>query len=145
MIKKLERATFPPEVVQTCITAAQDARKRAYAPYSNYHVGSCVYAQNDDGNWMYFSGCNIENASYGMTICAERTAIFNAVSIGYRKIGMMAIATSNAGMSCGACRQVEYEFNPDMYIICVGEKEGDILELILGEELPHAFGPEKLK
>jgi cytidine deaminase len=99
---------------------------------------------NDEGIWMYFSGCNIENASYGMTICAERTAIFTAVSLGFRTIGMMAIATKNAGMSCGACRQVEYEFNPNMYIICVGETGGDVMDYKLGEELPNAFGPHNL-
>lgn len=135
---------FPPEVVQTCVVGAQNARKMAYAPYSEYKVGACVYAQNADGYWAYFQGCNVENASYGMTICAERVAIFNAIVKGFTRIGMMAIATKNSGMSCGACRQVEFEFNPNMYVICVGEVGGDVMDYKLSDELPNAFGPKHL-
>jgi cytidine deaminase len=140
-----EEVPFSPDVVKTAVAMAQQARRRAYARYSNYNVGCAVYAQNADGLWAYFSGCNIENASYGLTICAERVAIFKAVSEGFTNIGMMAIATKNAGMSCGACRQVEYEFNPNMYIICVGERGGDVMDYKLGNELPNAFGPHHLE
>ncbi len=131
-------------VIETACEIAKTFRKRAYAPYSNYKVGACAVAiDTDSGTPLYFGGCNVENASYGMTICAERSAIFNAVGNGFKNIPILAIATKNNGMSCGACRQVEYEFNPNMVIISMNEV-GGILECNLADLLPNAFGPQDL-
>ncbi len=131
-------------VIHTACEVAKIFRKRAYAPYSNYKVGACAVAIDpDSGTPLYFGGCNVENASYGVTICAERSAIFNAVGNGFKNIPIMAIATKNNGMSCGACRQVEYEFNPSMIIVSINEK-GGIMECSLEDLLPNAFGPHNL-
>lgn len=86
---------------------ARDVRARAYAPYSNYAVGVAILGSNG----KIYSGCNVENASYGMTICAERNAVFQAVADGCTELVAMVIATETGeGMSCGGCRQVLYEF-----------------------------------
>lgn len=132
-------------VIHTACEVAKIFRKRAYAPYSNYKVGACAVAIDPDTKHaLYFGGCNVENASYGMTICAERAAIFNAVGNGFKNIPIMAIATKNNGMSCGACRQVEYEFNPNMIILSMNEV-GGIMECRLPDLLTNAFGPHNLE
>lgn len=142
-MEKLTNA-YGTSVVHTACEVAKIFRKRAYAPYSDYKVGACAVAIDpDSGTALYFGGCNVENASYGMTICAERAAIFNAVGNGFKNIPIMAIATKNNGMSCGACRQVEYEFNPDMIILSINEV-GGIMECRLPDLMPNAFGPHKL-
>ena len=117
------------------IKAAVEARRKAYCPYSNYAVGAAVLT--DTGEIV--PGCNVENASYGLTNCAERTAIFAAVSKGARKIRAIAIAGEGSPpFPCGACRQVMTEFaeTPDMpvYVVMVSEEEKT-------EEftLPHGF------
>ena len=134
------------EIRQRAINMARQFRRLAYAPYSKYTVGACVVSIDDNGQVHYHGGCNIENASYGLTICAERVAIFNAVAHGYHNISIMAIATKDGkGISCGACRQVEYEFNPDMEILTVGEHKVIPKTYRLEDELPHAFGPENLE
>jgi cytidine deaminase len=122
--KKLERA-------------AAQAMKHAYAPYSNFRVGAAILLTNGE----IFSGCNIENASYGMTNCAERTAIFSAVAQSGPKIEIRAVAVANDhGVTCspcGACRQVIYEFGPDATIFyqgANGPKHAHITEL-----LPEGF------
>src|SRR5579863_1994411 len=105
--KKLERA-------------AQKVMKNAHAPYSNFHVGAAILLANG----KIFSGCNVENASYGMTNCAERTAIFSAVATLGPKIEIRAVAVANdqgvACSPCGACRQVIYEFGPDATVFFQG-------------------------
>jgi len=135
------------DIRQRAISMARQFRRLAYAPYSKYTVGACVVSMDENKRIHYHGGCNIENASYGLTICAERVAIFNAVAHGYSNIVFMVIATKDGkGMSCGACRQVEHEFNPDMEIFTVGENE--VLPpkfYCLGDELPHAFGPDNLE
>lgn len=140
----LQNINEPPDIEDTLLMVAEYYRSQAYAPYSHYYVGAAVYAINPaTGEKMYFGGANVENASYGMTICAERVAIFNAVGNGYTNITHMGIATENGGMSCGACRQVEYEFNPKM-IIYSWDIDHVQKNYSLDDELPHAFGPMHL-
>ena len=119
---------------------ANAAMSRAYAPYSHFHVGAAVLC----GDESIYTGCNIENASYGATNCAERTAIFKAVSEGHRKITAIAICGGPDGVvygpayPCGICRQVMSEFgSPDMPVY-IGA-DSDILEFTLADLIPHAF------
>lgn len=126
------------------VELAFKALKNAYAPYSNYHVGACVLCK--DGNTFF--GANIENASYGATNCAERSAIFSAYSNGYRKdtIEKIAIVTDGGriGTPCGICRQVLSELlNADTPIILSNGK--DYMETNIAELLPMAFASEDLK
>lgn len=130
------------------IKAALAARENAYAPYSNYLVGAAV--ETADGR--LFTGCNIENASYGATNCAERTAIFKAVSEGARELTAIAIAGGNRGgapdyaFPCGICRQVMREFgNPEKMLVIVAKDENDYRSYLLKELLPESFGPDNLK
>ena len=125
---------------QQLIQAALDARQRAYAPYSNYKVGAALLT--DSG--AVFTGCNVENASYGATICAERTATVKAVSEGEQRFEAIAIATGNGGSPCGICRQVLYEFGPQMTVIMVDGTGQISHEGPLNELLPLGFGPEHL-
>jgi cytidine deaminase len=126
MPKKIVSAEMRKKLEQ----AAVKVMKNAHAPYSNFHVGAAILLTNG----KIFSGCNVENASYGMTNCAERTAIFSAVEI-------QAVAVTNdhgvACSPCGACRQVIYEFGPDAIIFfqgATGPKQAHITEL-----LPEGF------
>ncbi len=131
---------MPSESVLSLLQAAAAARRLAYAPYSNYLVGAAL--QTEEGR--VFTGCNVENASYGLTICAERTAVFKAVSEGCRRFGVLALSLEASGAPCGACRQVLYEFAPALTIY-VGDGEGVYLgEWTLAELLPHGFGPPQL-
>lgn len=123
-------------------------RKSAYAPYSKFHVGAAVL----DDRGRVFTGVNVENASYGLTICAERTAIFKAATEGARRIRAIAVVAAPAGKlpqrgenpvgPCGACRQVIREFGPDAEVILVS-KNG-IESASIRTLLPHSFGPEDL-
>ena len=122
------------------IKMALDARKNAYVPYSNFHVGAAVLM--DDGK--IYSGCNIEISSYSPTICAERTAIFKAVSEGSTKIKSIAIVgDANPTFPCGVCRQVIREFGKSANVI-IANSEDDYKEYSLEELLPNSFGPEDL-
>ena len=119
------------------IQAARRAAEHAYAPYSKFHVGASILT----GKGEIFSGCNVENASYGMTNCAERTAIFSAIANSGPKLEIRAVAVVNLKdvpcAPCGACRQVIYEFGPDAIIFfpaAGGWKEAHITEL-----LPEGF------
>jgi cytidine deaminase len=127
------------EQKQELINAACAIRERAYAPYSRYRVGAALLA--DDGR--IFSGVNVENVSYGLTICAERTAVFSAVTAGARKILGIAVCTENAGSPCGACRQVLHEFAGDIPVWLV-DGEGNGRETSLSTLLPDHFGPDYL-
>jgi cytidine deaminase len=121
------------------LQTARQAREQAYAPYSRYKVGAALLM--DDGR--VFSGCNVENASYGLSICAERTAVFKAVSEGARVITAVAVCTSNAGSPCGACRQVLAEFAGDVPVwLC--DSQGGLRATTLYALLPDHFGPEHL-
>ena len=123
------------------VGAALEARDRAYTPYSHYTVGAALLTAEGD----IYQGGNIENASYGATNCAERTAIFKAVSEGRRRFRAIAIAGGMEGQEpvdyaypCGICRQVMKEFAPELEVICLN-KDGQELALPLKELLPHGF------
>lgn len=120
---------------------ALDARANAYSPYSKILVGAALRAS--DGR--IFTGCNVENASYGMTWCAERTAIVKAVSEGAREFTTMAITTNlpRPLMPCGACRQVLFEFAPQLRVIVFGAN-GARYVTYLQDLLPEAFGPSDI-
>jgi cytidine deaminase len=121
------------------LDAARAALERAYAPYSGFRVGAAVLADGD-----FFAGCNVENASYGLTICAERVAVFAAVAAGRRRIAAVAVVSEAPAPTapCGACRQVLYEFGPDMTVLLAA---GDaVISATLGALLPMAFGPDDL-
>ena len=118
------------------LSAAVQATERSYAPYSKFQVGAALLGKND----VIYRGVNVENASYGLTICAERSAIFGAISDGQRQFELIAIASPGGVAPCGACRQVLHEFAPDIKILLVdtsGEKQ--VTELSLNMLLPHAF------
>jgi cytidine deaminase len=123
------------------VLAAKMAREHAYAPYSGYKVGAALLC--DDGR--IFTGCNVENASYGLTNCAERTAIFKAVSEGCTHFTKMAVVSQgkDAARPCGACRQVMYEFAPDARLI-LENMDGDRVTGTVEEYLPRGFGPNRL-
>jgi len=128
-------------LTDSLISAARTAQARAYAPYSNFHVGAAL--EGHDG--AVFSGCNVENASYGLTICAERAAVCAAVSAGVTRF-RRAVVVSDVdppAAPCGACRQVLAEFGLDLPIEGVGSK--GTLRWHLSELLPAAFGPEQLR
>lgn len=120
---------------------ALDARKNAYVPYSGYAVGAALLAE--DGR--VFTGCNVENAAYGNTLCAERTALVKAVSEGCRKFTRLAVVGNSTDYCwpCGACRQMLYEFAPDLEVL-VARKDHQFVKFPLRELLPHGFGPESL-
>ncbi len=125
---------------------AKEAMKSSYAPYSHYNVGAALLTKND----RIFKGCNIENASYSLTNCAERTALFSAVADGERKFEAICIVGGKNGvitdyaMPCGACRQALAEFcNADLKVF-VGKSEEDIEEYKLGDLLPCSFNKSKL-
>lgn len=121
------------------IEAACAAREQAYAPYSNYAVGAALLLA--DGRII--TGCNVENASYGLSNCAERTAVFKMVSEGTREFVAAAVCTENGGSPCGACRQVLTEFAGDVPILLT-DHQGDFRETTTHTLLPDHFGPEHL-
>lgn len=122
------------------IQAAIEAAEHAYAPYSNYRVGAALLTQEG----QVYRGCNVENAAYGSSMCAERIAIFKAVSEGKRAFQAIAVATQNGGSPCGPCRQVMREFAPDLTVI-IADFAGKALTCTLAELLPDSFGPENLR
>ena len=119
------------------IKAAKEGRNHAYAPYSNFLVGAAVLAEDN----QIYQGCNVENASYGLCNCAERTAIFKAISEGNRKIKAMAVVADTIGpvAPCGACRQVMSEFCDQDTKIYLTNLHGDATEWTMAELLPGAF------
>lgn len=131
------------------ITQAVEARKFAYTPYSGFKVGAALLSESG----TVFRGCNIENAAYGPTNCAERTAIFKAVSEGVRSFEAIAIVggmgdTLSEGVTapCGICRQVMREFcDPETFLILLGKADGTYEEYLLEELLPLGFSARDLK
>lgn len=124
------------------LARAFENQERAYVPYSNFRVGACLLSSN--GN--FFDGCNIENAAYGPSNCAERTAVFTAVCAGERSFDGLAITTSGdaPAFPCGVCRQVLNEFcEPDMPIVCA-DRHGNVARVTLKDLLPYSFGPKDL-
>ena len=126
---------------KSLIEAAVRVRENAYAPYSNYRVGAAVLAQSG----KIYVGANVENASYGLTVCAERVAIFRAVSEGERKIAALCVVTPNGGYPCGACRQVLAEFASPSAEIIIATPDGKIADITTLEQLmPKSFGKDDL-
>jgi len=122
------------------IDLAIEARRRAYAPYSRYPVGAALQTKSG----KVFTGVNVENAAYPTTMCAERTAVFKAVSEGEREFDVIAVVTSNGGPPCGSCRQVLAEFGLDT-IVLIANTEGELLEeTTVFDLLPGAFTPGNL-
>lgn len=128
------------EIRRRLIAAAQDVRKHAYAPYSNYRVGAALLTA--DGT--IFTGCNVENSSYSPSICAERTAVVKAVSEGVRTFAAIAVVTPNGVSPCGVCRQVLYEFAPDLIVIMADASGKVRAEMSLRDLLPLGFAPGDL-
>ncbi len=124
---------------QALIRAARDAREHAHAPYSGYAVGAAVRTRSG----RIFTGCNIENASFGATVCAERVALWKAVSEGERDFDALAVVTLNGGSPCGLCRQVMAEFAPEMRII-IADLQGNFRETTVEDLLPDRFRPEDI-
>jgi len=122
------------------IRAALDARRWAYAPYSKYPVGAALLTASG----QIFSGVNVENAAYPTTICAERVAVFKAVSEGERDFAAIAVATENGGSPCGSCRQVLAEFGLDI-VVLIADGKGELVdETTVAELIPAAFTPTDL-
>lgn len=122
------------------VAAARDARERAYAPYSKFKVGAAVLTE--DGS--VFTGCNVENASYGLTICAERVAATSAVAAGHQKFARIALSLSGGGTPCGACRQVLAEFCDDTpVLIDDADQTGVVRTTSIDELLPDRFEFDK--
>ena len=124
------------------IAKANEAREKAYCPYSKFKVGAALLAKSG----KVYTGCNVENASYGGTICAERTAITKAVSEGDREFESIAIVldSNEAGSPCGLCRQFLVEFGLDIKVI-MATVNGDVKVDTIGNLLPLAFTPASLK
>ncbi|MBN1217372.1 MAG: cytidine deaminase [Anaerolineae bacterium] len=128
-----------PDQYADLLKQAIEARNFAYVPYSNYKVGAALLTA--DGR--VYQGCNVENAAYGPSMCAERVAVFKAVSEGVSDFVAIAVATVNGGTPCGVCRQVLREFAPELTVI-IGDVEGNYKVFTLSDLLPHSFGPEHL-
>ena len=121
------------------IRIAKKMREKAYKPFSKYTVGASV--ETEDGSIV--GGCNVESASYGLTCCAERVALYNALSQGFSKFKAMAVASENGGFPCGACRQVIWELCGDIPILII-DNENKIRETSSQTLLPDAFDKDKL-
>ena len=130
-----------PQQLEEMIAAARKVQEKAYAPYSKFSVGAALLYESGE----IVTGCNVENASFGLTICAERNAVARAVAQGEGKpVACVVVGPTEEPLTpCGACRQVLVEFNPQMEIICIG-KNGQMLREKLSGLLPHNFGSEDL-
>ena len=127
--------------INELINKAKNAREHSYSPYSRFKVGAALKTKNG----MVFTGCNIENSSYSLSICAEREAIFKAISAGERDLDTIAVVTDSDKLTtpCGACRQVMWEFSKDMTVI-VANLKGKKKEFKIKELLAHPFGKDPL-
>jgi cytidine deaminase len=129
-----------PEQRTQLIQAALQVRHHAYTPYSGYAVGAALLTVTGE----IVTGCNLENAAFSPTICAERAAVAKAVSAGWREFAAIAVVTENGGSPCGVCRQTLNEFSPGMLVI-IADAEGKIhAEMPLSDLLPLGFGPSHL-
>lgn len=122
-------------MLQAAIQLAQQVTENAYVPYSNYAVGAALVSS--DGT--IFTGCNVENASFPATICAERSALVKAISEGVREFDLIVVATRDGGSPCGICRQMLYEFAPTMRVVTVDGQNEIHLDTTLDKLLPHGF------
>lgn len=132
---------LPVELRQKLIETALEARRWAYAPYSRYEVGAALLTSSD----RIYDGVNVENAAYPSSMCAERVAVFKAVSEGERDFVALVVASPNGGTPCGACRQVLAEFGLNTSILVVNDQGEVIRETTLEDLLPAAFLPDDLK
>ena len=128
------------EEKRSLISLANEARRRAYAPYSNYRVGAALRTKSG----RIYTGVNIESAAYPTTICAERVAVYKAVSEGELDFDVIAVVTENGGSPCGSCRQVLAEFGLKTLVLLADGKENLVKEMTVAELLPEAFTPEKM-
>ena len=129
------------ELKEQLVNIAIQAQQWAYVPYSHYPVGAALLTESG----KIYEGNNVENATYGLTVCAERVAIFKAVSEGEKQFNAIAVVTRNAGTPCGACRQVMAEFSPDMLVL-IADEQGRIKdEKTVSQLLPGFFGPKDLE
>lgn len=128
------------ELKEKLIETALGVRRWAYAPYSKYHVGAALLTSSG----KIYDGVNVENAAYPTSMCAERTAVFKAVSEGEKKFLAIAVASSNGGTPCGACRQVLSEFGLDTLVLVINGQGQIKREMTVAELLPGSFGPGDL-
>jgi len=129
-----------PEVQTQLIRAAQAVRRHAYAPYSHYPVGAALLTRSG----KIYTGVNVENAAFPSGMCAERVAVFKAVSEGERAFEAIVVVTENGGAPCGACRQVLAEFGTDLEVVVADAAGTVVLETTLADLLPASFGPQSL-
>ncbi|MCJ7801295.1 MAG: cytidine deaminase [Candidatus Marinimicrobia bacterium] len=127
-------------IMQKLINAAQLAQKNSYSPYSKYKVGAAVLTEDD----TIISGCNVESSSYGLTCCAERTALYSAISMGHSKFKALAVITKDGGAPCGACRQVIWDLCGDIPIYIASET-GELESTTSKKLLPNAFNDSSLR
>ncbi len=120
------------------VRRAVEAREKAYCPYSGFPVGAALLSSGGE----VYTGSNVENASLGLTVCAERAALFGAVSAGERDFRALAVACGQGACTpCGACRQVLLEFAPELWVIMADARGNVHLQATLSELVPHPFGP----
>ena len=129
-----------PQTISQLVEIANTVQTQAYAPYSRYRVGSAILGANG----KIYAGCNVENASYGLTICAERNAVCQMVADGCQEIHAVIVKTSNGGSPCGACRQVLAEFGTDFPVIFVDEAQNRTTTT-MKKLLPSGFDKEYLE
>lgn len=132
---------------QKLVDLAWEMSRQSYSPYSSFPVGAGILAENNVGERKVFGGCNIENASYGAAICAERTAAVKAVSEGFRKFHTVAVVCAKVpgGSPCGICRQFLREFGGTTAVILkVADMQNNVVRYSIGDLLPDSFGPESL-
>lgn len=122
------------------IQKAVEVRRLSYSPYSDFPVGAALLTSSG----KVYCGTNVENASYGLTLCAERVAVGMAVSDGEKSFETIALSVKGGGSPCGACRQVLFEFAPSLRVLMADEKGSLIEEVNLQDLLPRAFGPNSL-
>ena len=120
------------------LRAAAEVANMAYSPYSSFRVGAAILTISG----KIFTGCNVENASYGLTICAERTAVFKAISEGEKEFLALALTSESGAQPCGACRQVLHEFAPELLILCGDGGGRELFRTSLRDLLPNPFGPD---
>ncbi len=129
------------EEQRSLIDLANQVRKFAYVPYSHYRVGAALRTKSG----RIFTGVNVENAAYPVTNCAERTAVFKAISEGEREFDVLALVTDNGGSPCGACRQVLAEFGRDIVVLIADGSGRLVHQMTVADLLPEAFTPEHLE
>lgn len=138
--RRRRKMAIPPHQRDELIARAQQARQRAYAPYSGYLVGAALLARSG----TIYEGVNVENAAYPTGMCAERSAVFSAVSKGERDFSAIAVVTADGGTPCGSCRQVLTEFGPKI-VVFIADGQGRLIAETTAEDLlPDAFGPANL-